>query len=248
MAEILFAAGTDVGLRRPNNEDSHAVLAGADGETYIVILADGMGGHQSGELASGTAVRYVRERITSELRADMDTNEIRAMLERIVEKANVHVYLQSRSSETCHDMGTTLTVALIRGDRMVIGHVGDCRCYLYREPALRQLTADHTLVQLLVNRGKLTAEQARLSPKKNEVTRALGAPEFVKADMIETHLEKGDRLLFSSDGLHDYVEEGAIRDILAKTPTPRKTVYRLISLANSTAGVDNVTCIVGFVQ
>lgn len=246
--KIDFAAGTDVGLQRQNNEDSHAVLAGVDQESYMVILADGMGGYQCGELASSMAVRYVRERLSSELRPSMGSSELRQVLEEIVEKANVRVYLGSLENPECRNMGTTLTVAIIRQHYMVVGHIGDCRCYVLRGQHLIQLTVDHTLLQVLVDRGEMTAEQARRHPRKNEVTRALGSADFVKADMLEAKLEPGDRLLFSSDGLHDYVDEAKIQHLLATATQPQQAVSQLIRLANREAGIDNVTCIVGFVR
>ncbi len=245
---IDFAAATDVGLKRRNNEDSHAVLAGVDQQSYVVILADGMGGHQKGELASSLAVRYVRERLSQEIRPEMDSAQIRRILESVVEKANVKVYLESLADRSRWEMGTTLTTAVIRGSKLIIGHIGDCRCYVLRAGQFLQLTVDHTLVQVLVDRGEMKAEEARRHPRKNEVMRALGSPEFVKADMIEARLEPGDRLLFCSDGLHDYVEEGAIQQCLAQAETPKAACWNLISLANSTAGQDNVTCVVGFVH
>ncbi len=248
IAAIDFAAGTDVGLKRQNNEDSYVVLAGSERNSFVVILADGMGGHQKGEVASSTAVQYVSAALARQINMNMDSVQMRKTVAEIVEKSNVKVYLQSLESKDHRGMGTTLTVAVINRDRMVIGHIGDCRSYVLRGDKLLQLTTDHTLVQVLVDRGDLSVEAARQHKRKNVVTRALGSRDYVKADIIDFQLQKGDKLLFCSDGLHDYVEENEFKKILKQEHNPRETVIKLIKLANDTAGMDNVTVIVGIVS
>lgn len=248
IAGIDFAAATDVGLKRRNNEDSYSVLAGTERNSFVVILADGMGGHQKGELASSTAVKYVSEALSREIKASMSLADIKRVVADVVEKSNVKVYLQSLESRDSRGMGTTLTVGIINKEHLVVGHVGDCRAYVLRHDKLHQLTTDHTLVQVLVDRGDLSAEAARSHRRKNVVTRALGSPQYVKADLVDFALQRGDRLLFCSDGLHDYVEERAFKAVLKQEHSAKDCVRKLIRLANETAGMDNVTAIVAFVQ
>ena len=248
IAAIDFAAGTDVGLKRHNNEDSYVVLAGPERDSFVIILADGMGGHQKGELASSTAVQYVSTTLSRNINMNMDVSQMRKVIAEVVEKSNVKVYLQSLVSKERRGMGTTLTVAVINKNKLVIGHIGDCRAYVLRGDKFHQLTTDHTLVQVLVDRGDLSPEAARAHKRKNVVTRALGSREYVKADIIDFQLQKGDKLLFCSDGLHDYVEENEFKKIIVQENSAKESVKKLIKLANDTSGMDNVTVIVGFVS
>ncbi len=248
IAAIDFAAATDVGLKRHNNEDSYVVLAGSERNSFVVILADGMGGHQKGEVASSTAVQYVSTSLSRQINMSMDSNQLKRILAEVVEKSNVKVYLQSLENKEFRGMGTTLTVGIVNNERLLIGHIGDCRVYVLRADRLMQLTSDHTLVQVLVDRGDLSPEAARQHKRKNVVTRALGSRDYVKADVIEFRLAKGDKLLFCSDGLHDYVEELDFKKVLKHENNPREAVKKLIKLANDTAGMDNVTVIVGQVS
>ncbi len=248
IAAIDFAAATDVGLKRHNNEDSYVVLAGSERNSFVVILADGMGGHQKGEVASSTAVQYVSAALARQINMNMEASQMRKVIAEIVEKSNVKVYLKSLDSKDTRGMGTTLTVGVINKEKLVIGHIGDCRVYVLRGDRLIQLTTDHTLVQVLVDRGDLTVEAARQHKRKNVVTRALGSRDYVKADIIDFQVQKGDKLLFCSDGLHDYVEEREFKKVLKQENKPKETVKKLIKLANDTAGMDNVTVIVGIVS
>ena len=246
--QIVFAADTDTGLTRQNNEDSFVVLKGSDPGSYVVVLADGMGGHQRGELASSLAVRYVSEALSRSIRAGMAPEAICETISQIVEKANVKVYLQSLESEDKLGMGTTMTIGVFAEDRLIIGHIGDCRVYRLRGDDFVSLTSDHTLVQALVERGEMSPEEARRHPRRNVVTRALGAAEYMMPDTSVHNVHRGDRYLFSTDGLHDYVDEEDIKHILKHERKPQLATERAILLANSEAGVDNVTVICGYVQ
>ncbi|MDI9471085.1 MAG: Stp1/IreP family PP2C-type Ser/Thr phosphatase [Bacillota bacterium] len=245
---IIFAADTDTGLTRQNNEDSYVVLKGMEPGSYVVLLADGMGGHQRGELASSLAVRYASDTLSREIRATMTSDAIKETVSRVIEKANVKVYLQSLESEFNQGMGTTMTIGVFADDRLIIAHIGDCRVYRLRGDELISLTHDHTLVQALVDRGEMTPEEARRHPRRNVVTRALGAAEHMMPDTSVHPVHRGDRYLFSTDGLHDYVSEADIKHILKHERTPQAVTEQAILLANSEAGVDNVTVICAFVQ
>lgn len=243
---IEFAALTDQGLTRHNNEDSFMVLSGGE-NAYVVILADGMGGHKRGELASSIAVKYVADRLSREMYQGMDAQSAIHLISEVVEKANVKVYLKSLEDEANEGMGTTLTVGIFLNHRLIVAHVGDCRACLLRRKDYLHLTVDHTLVQLMLEQGELTPEEAIAHPNRNMVTRALGTPEYMFADIATYQLEPGDRLLFSSDGLHDYVHEVDIKAVLREADSPRTAAQGLVDLANGVGGADNVTVIVGFV-
>lgn len=244
-SELKIAAGTDIGRKRKNNEDSHLVLGGEEQDNCIVILADGMGGHRKGELASSTAVSYISEALVTKLKSGMDLGEIRSVLCDVVEKSNVKVFLKSLETPGAEGMGTTLLVGIIKGLNLILAHIGDCRCYVYRKNRLNQLTTDHTLVQVLVDRGDLSVESARRHKRKNVVTRALGSRDYVKADIIDYELMHGDILLFCSDGLHDYVEESDITGVLSSKLSESDMVNELIKLADIAGGNDNITAIIG---
>lgn len=242
---IQFAALTDMGLTRRNNEDSYMVLSGR-GTTYVVILADGMGGHKRGELASSIAVKYISECLSRDMTANMSVDDIIVLVRGVIEKANVRVHLKSLDDESNEGMGTTVTVGIFQNNHLVVAHVGDCRAYLMHLGELMHLTLDHTLVQSLVDRGELTQDQAINHPKRNVVTRALGTPEYTSPDVAVYDIRKGDRVLFSTDGLHDYVEESEIFRILKEADTPKTAATDLVDQANRVGGADNVTVVVGF--
>ena len=244
---IAFAALTDQGLARGNNEDSFTVLKGTDEFSYLVVIADGMGGHQRGELASSTAVNYCSERLARQINPQMSLKEVERTLTDIIAKTNLKVYLQSLEKEENSGMGTTLTVGLFIHDRLLIGHVGDCRAFLLRGNKLRAITTDHTLVQAMVDNGDITAEQALTHPKRNVITRALGTPDLTVADTYLLKVQKDDKFLFSTDGLHDYVLIDDVKEILRKEKDPEVACALLVDLANSEAGADNVTVICGYV-
>ncbi len=246
IGQIEFSALTDQGLSRLNNEDSFMVLSGGH-TSYVVILADGMGGHKSGELASSIAVKYVADRLSKEMYQGITIEQTIQMLSEIIEKANVKVYLKSLEDEAFHGMGTTLTVGVFLDGHLILAHVGDCRACLLRKNDYLHLTVDHTLVQLLIEQGELTPEEALFHPRKNVVTRALGTPSYMCADVTTYRLEPGDRLVFSSDGLHDYVQESQIKRILKSSPSPKAATRQMVDAANEIGGADNVTVIVGFV-
>ncbi len=243
--KIRFAARTDIGRRRQNNEDSFMVLSG-ENNAYVVILADGMGGHNRGELASSIAVKYVADRLAEDMYNDITVERTAKLIAEIIEKANVKVYLKSLEDPANAGMGTTLTVGIFLNSRLIIGHVGDCRVCLLRRRDYLHLTVDHTLVQLMVDRGEVKPEDAPHHPHRNVVTRALGTPEYMFADVSEFTLEKGDRFIFSSDGLHDYVPEKLIEETVRQAAGPREAVDRLIALANEAGGSDNVTVIAAY--
>jgi len=238
---LIYGAATHTGLVRANNEDNYAILDHDGSFPCALILADGMGGHRRGELASQIAVNYARSRLLEEMSAGSWPEDKGRLLTDIIEKANVKVYLGSLESEDNHGMGTTMTMALMMDHELNIAHVGDCRAYLLRDNELVHLTIDHTLVQEMVDAGTLSPDETMGHPRRNVLTRALGIPEYIQPDIAKLSINRGDRLLLCSDGLHGFVSEDDIRTQLRKEKNPAILAEKLITLALNEGGEDNVT-------
>lgn len=219
---------TDIGRVRDGNEDSYLV------EPPLYAVADGMGGHRGGEVASQLALETLEERFAAQEGSLAD--QIRA--------ANRAVYERSAADRKVTGMGTTLTAALIGGDNAHLVHVGDSRAYLLRAGAFRQLTEDHTLVTRMVKAGEITHAEAAVHPHRNVLTRVLGTEPEVDLDEQDVGLLEGDRLLLCSDGLTVMLTEDQIQAILETTPRAQEAAERLVRAANRAGGVDNITVVV----
>ncbi len=240
---IVFAKGTDTGRKRDHNEDFLEALSPPDparrqqkGELFIV--ADGMGGHQAGEVASESAVRT----ISREYYADPNPN-VAAALSSAVQKANGVIHQRAQETPSQVGMGTTVVAAVARGNDLFLANVGDSRAYLLRNGQLRQITRDHSFVEEQIRAGILSREEARHHPQRNVITRALGAKPEVEVDTYGGTLVPGDTLLLCSDGLSEPVGEEGIAHVL-KQHSPGEAVPRLIGLANSRGGSDNISALV----
>ena len=241
---LSVCALTDTGLKRSQNEDSHAVWMPEDDgarerQGVLLVVCDGMGGSQAGEVASSLAVDTV-------LATFRDANglEPEDEIRHALEEANRVVHQRSLADAERHGMGTTCTAAVVRGREVFLAQVGDSRAYLVRHGHIRQLTRDHSLVAQLVERRELTPEEARIDPRRNVVTRSIGVSETVEVDAIrlDAPLEAGDTLLLCSDGLHGQVQD----DKLAAAVTGRdlsQASKDLIRLANERGGPDNITVV-----
>lgn len=238
---LTYGAATHTGLVRANNEDHYAIIDHGGGFPCALIIADGLGGHRHGELASQIAVDYAKERLLAEMAADPAPADVSRLLSDIVEKTNVKVYLGSLQSRDNQGMGTTLTVAVVLPDRIVLAHVGDCRAYLLHGNDMRQLTVDHTLLQEMIDAGSVNPADSSRHPRRNVLTRALGVPEYIQPDIMEVRYQRGDRLLLCSDGLHGYIGDHDIRSLLRKTKNPTLLTGHLIQLALDAGGEDNIT-------
>ncbi len=246
--EVRFWAATDVGRARDHNEDNFLV----DKKLNLFIVADGMGGHAAGEVASSVAVREVR-RIVAENRkivasyARDESPEGRHAVLRLIEQAAqaacARIFELAQQSADRRGMGTTLSLLLIAGRRGFIGHVGDSRIYLLRSEQVHQLTEDHSLINELIKRGRLKPGDVFDSPYKNAVTRAVGVYESVQVDTLDFDILPGDEFLLCSDGLSCYLETESTRRILANENI-REVPERFIALANEAGGKDNITAIV----
>ena len=227
---IAFGKGTDVGRQRNHNED--AVFAAPP----LFIVADGMGGHAAGEIASELAVQTI-----SQVAPAYPSGP---MLDNAVQEANRAGYAASCANERRSGMGTTGTAALLLRTRLAIAQVGDSRAYLLHHGTLQQLTRDHSLMQDLIDAGEITPAEARIHPQRNFITRALGTGPSVKADIYELNVSPGDRLLLCSDGLSGMLEDDDIERVLNTVRNPQTCVNNLIRAANRAGGYDNVSAIV----
>lgn len=250
--EVYNWARTDVGKQRPHNEDNFL----ADLPLRLFAVADGMGGHAAGEVASALAMQKVRETILERreiieryARGDADRRRVLDLMEDAIENACQVIHGEAQKDTTKRGMGTTCSVLLLvpgaRGDRGFIAHVGDSRVYLLRRGQLHQLTEDHSLVNELVRRGKLKREEIDASPYrdyKNAVTRAVGVYESVEVDTIDFDVLGGDEFLLCSDGLVVHVRDQEIGDLL-KGNSPEQANEALVDLANTRGGKDNITTV-----
>jgi serine/threonine protein phosphatase PrpC len=227
---LIAGSATDVGRVRSGNEDAYLVDEGIG----LIAVADGMGGHQAGEVASSTALEALRFAVTGG----------EALREAIV-FANDAVWEKSGADEGLRGMGTTLTAGtMAAGGTLLIGHVGDSRAYLLREGGLEQVTSDHSVVAELIEAGELTEEQAELDPRRSMITRALGVEPGVDVDVIPLKLRAGDRVLLCSDGLTTMVREDEILTILRREVDPTRAAGALVDAANAHGGADNITTVV----
>lgn len=233
---------TDIGLVRSSNQDSYAAGEMPGGVAWAIVC-DGMGGANGGNIASATAVKMISEIISSAYREGMSSNSIRTMLQSALYAANVSIYDMSRNNEALSGMGTTVVVAVVSNGRAHIAHAGDSRAYLLRQGDLQQITKDHSIVQSMMEDGQITEEQAKVHPKKNIITRALGAEESIDIDYNEIELADGQQLLICTDGLTNYVNDDAICSITGSCEFYQYP-ERLIGCALENGGGDNVTVVV----
>jgi serine/threonine protein phosphatase PrpC len=235
---VTCAARTDVGLVRSGNEDKYLMLA----DRGLFILADGMGGHSAGEVASDMAVRITSHEIGSLL--ESSDGEASDRVRAAIRTANRAIFQRTLSEQDKRGMGTTATVLLLRPGGYLIGQVGDSRVYLHRNGELLQLTRDHSLAQELVDDGLLTPDQARVHACRKVITRCVGASGDVVPDIFLGTLEQGDILLIASDGLTGMLEDEQLIQIMSSDGGPRHWVDRMITEANHRGGLDNITAIV----
>lgn len=235
-----FCAKTDPGRARDNNEDSVVFDEG----TCTAVLADGMGGYNAGEIASGMATAFIKSELSrwlSEAGPGASIREVRRAMEICVDNANLSIFNSANSNASYSGMGTTLVMAVLRGDRLLVGHIGDSRCYRLRAGVLDQITKDHSLLQEQIDAGLISPEQAANSSIKNLVTRALGVDESVLLEINEHVVESGDIYLMCSDGLSDMVDDTGIAKIIASDLDLEQKTAQLIDAANANGGRDNIS-------
>lgn len=235
-----YAALTDTGRMRENNEDSVSV----DPATGLVVLADGMGGYNAGEVASGMATTFITTELgqwLSQAGEQALSRDVKRAMEICVENANTSIFTSAESNAHYSGMGTTLVVGAFIGSRLILGHIGDSRCYRWRHNTLVPITRDHSLLQEQLDAGLITPEQAAVSPNRNLVTRALGVEASVELEVNEFRVEPGDVYLMCSDGLTDMVSDTTIATEFSRSEDLETLALNLITIANAAGGRDNIS-------
>ena len=250
--KVRFVGLTDTGKVREHNEDTIAV----DPEIGLLVLADGMGGYNAGEVASGIAVKTIVNLVRESVeREDMRVHDGGSGMSRpaiilrdAIHRANKIIYQTARTQPQCEGMGTTVVSALLFDNKIAIAHVGDSRLYRLRSDKFEQVTMDHSLLQELVDRGFYSAEEAQRAANKNYVTRALGVEPNVEVEIQEIPVQKGDFYVLCSDGLSDMVEDDYIHLTISTFSANLDTVAKqLIQLTNDNGGRDNVSVVMAHV-
>jgi len=240
---LRFAAGTDTGLIRDTNEDSYRIIPESSQNPCVAIIADGMGGHNCGEVASKMAVDYISDFIERKGSLLFSCPNVGEEIRKLVGEANTAVFEASLARPEASGMGTTLTMAVIVGSRVTVAHVGDSRLYMARSDTMRQMTQDHSYIEELIKNGTLTREEAERHPRKHVITRAIGSSKDLEVDILDFEIQKGDILLLCTDGLTNMICENEIYNII-KECEPQKACEKLIEAAKSKGGEDNITVIV----
>lgn len=233
---------SDPGCVRNQNQDAYHVEE-LDRHTLLCIICDGMGGAKSGNVASTLAVDVFTQEIKRTWTPDMEQDELDQMLQNAVKLTNFTVFDQARQFEEFTGMGTTLVAALIQGKQATIVNVGDSRAYGIDKTGVRQLTVDHSLVQMMVSRGELTPEKAKNYPGKNLITRAIGTEPAVNGDLFYYKVERGDCLLLCTDGLSNLLDEQEILFEVAHGLNKEQCCQRLLDIALKRGAPDNVTSV-----
>lgn len=240
--EFEFFSHTDTGRVRSNNEDSIAV----DESCAIAVLADGMGGYNAGEVASGMVCDFVRSELgrwLTEAAPGASDGDVKRAMDICVDNANRAIFNAANSNPTYAGMGTTLVLSVFRSGRVLVGHIGDSRAYRLRAGVLQQITKDHSLLQEQIDAGIITPEQAAFSSNKNLVTRAVGVEDLVS---METHIhevQSGDVYLMCSDGLSDMLNDAQIANVMLSQTTLPEMGAALIQAANGAGGRDNIAVV-----
>lgn len=236
-----ISAKTDIGLVRSNNQDYYLAGEFANGVTWAVVC-DGMGGAMGGNVASETAAKVISDKLTSGYHEGMNDNSIKHLIISAVEAANASVYSKSKSDESLLGMGTTVVLVVINADTMYLAHVGDSRIYVVSKDNINQLTTDHSVVQMMLDRGEISREEAKEHPKKNVITRALGVEDTVRIDYDQEVYNEGEIVLLCSDGLTNFVSDEEILKICNENDC-YTFAEKLVEAANEKGGGDNITVV-----
>ena len=234
---------SDPGCVRSSNQDAYTVEQ-LDKNTMLCVVCDGMGGAKSGDVASNLAVEVFSQEVKRSWKADMDDAETDLMLRNALKLANFTVYDQSCQFEEFSGMGTTLVAVLIRGREATALNVGDSRAYRINEDGIQQITKDHSLVQMMVDRGELTPEMAKSYPGKNYITRAVGTESVTEGDIFHCDLERGTYLLLCSDGLTNLLDDQEILFEVIHGADKQACCQTLVDIAKRRGAPDNVTCVI----
>ena len=237
---------TDPGCVREQNQDAF-IIEQLDKHTLLCVICDGMGGAKSGNVASSLAVDVFTQEVKQSWNPDMNEERLDQMLSAAVKLANFTVYDQAQQFEEFDGMGTTLVAALIHGKQVTFVNVGDSRAYCVDRNGIRQVTTDHSLVQMMVARGELTQEQAKKYPGKNLITRAIGTEPVVACDIFHKKMDKGDSILLCTDGLSNLIDEQEILFEVAHGADKKQCCERLLDIVKKRGAPDNVTSVLAVI-
>lgn len=233
---------TDRGKLRENNQDYYYSSSTLDLPLFIV--ADGMGGHKAGEVASKMAVELIVEVFNAnKTNASKDEKTIINTIKQAIDEANDKIYKKSIANLEFNGMGTTLTMAYILGKKLLVGHIGDSRVYIIQDNRIYQITEDHSLVAQLVKNGSISAEEAQYHPQKNIITRAVGTSKSIDTDIVIDEVKKGDIILLCTDGLTNMIDDLEIKNIINNNDDMQNACEGLVKRANELGGLDNITAI-----
>lgn len=236
-----MALRTHVGCVRDHNEDSVG-LTEVDSGFVLAIVADGMGGHQAGDVASKKAAKLIEQELMHCF-LDVSTEDKKELLLKAIGKANEKVYSLAQENTQLQGMGTTVIASVVDQKEVVLGHVGDSRAYMLHRGALYQLTVDHSYVEFLKKHGQITAQEAETHPQRNMILRAVGTNEEVEVDLVNTPWYQGDILLLCSDGLTTMIDEKEIGNVLTSTIPLEEQADKLLTSALDAGGKDNISII-----
>lgn len=233
---------SDIGKKRESNQDNFFYYKISNEECFAFVC-DGMGGSNGGEIASSMVKQLFSEIITKKLKEQKTTEQIKDLIFNCYEKANKEIFEKASLNSFLKGMGTTSITVVLKENCLMVFNVGDSRVYLNSDFGLKQLSVDHSYVQTLVDCGEITKEQAKLHPRKNEITKAVGISEKIKIDYIKTRVEKNNVILLCTDGLTNNCGDEQIRFVLNEQQNVSKAVKKLIETANFNGGDDNITVV-----
>lgn len=244
---MIYSCASHIGKVRKNNEDycKGEIIETDFGSIGIFALADGMGGHKKGEVASKLAVENIMCFLKENL---LQSNNIKIdyvddIIKQAYNNVNTIIYEKSMDDKECEGMGTTLTTAILYKDNLYVANVGDSRCYLLNRNKFSRITIDHSIVEELVRANVITEQEAKTHPRRSHITRAMGTDEMVIVDIFKYKIDRGDRILLASDGLTGFVEDKTIKEIIIGCEPIVNLTEKLINIANDIAGRDNISVI-----
>lgn len=238
---MIISSKTDVGISRSNNEDYFHVGEFSDGTVWAVVC-DGMGGTNGGNIASESAVKMITDKFDRSYHVGMNDNSIRNLILTSIEAANITVFSKALKDSSLAGMGTTVVIAIVRDNTLYFASVGDSRLYIINNNSINQMTTDHSIVQMMIDSGEITPQEAKDHPQKNVITRALGVAERVKVDYYQEDISSDDVILLCTDGLSNFVDNSKILE-LCNSNDKYLLADNLVDEANKNGGGDNITVV-----
>ena len=238
---LRIAGKTDVGKKRTANEDRFFVAKLSEDTAYAVVC-DGMGGEKGGHIASSCAVERIRKAMENGYQEDFGENSVKNLMLSSISAANAQVFSMAEKDDSLQGMGTTVVLVLVRKSVIHIAYAGDSRAYLVDEAGVRQLTRDHSMVQMMVDRGEISAEESQYHPEKHYITRALGVSSMLDVDYLEEEMPDKGAVLLCSDGLSNYLDQEDLHQLVWNNDAVLAS-EQLIGQANAMGGADNITAV-----